>query len=409
MNNIFYTELNKILVTYNDLIIDINKQISYLFISRSSDYYLTFRNIIISLINNTEIIIIDSDLSDIEIKSLNIQEDDINKKINCTFNKIKDEKDLLERIKNANNWSLTIYTSGTTGVPKKVTHTFLSLTKAVKVDNNKSDDIWGFAYNPTHIAGIQVFFQALLNLNQIVRLFQISNNDIYSSINNYQITNISATPTYYRLLVNKSEIFTSVKRLTFGGEVFDENLISPLQIMFPNAKILNIYASTEIGTLFISHCDEFTVQEELKNKIKIINGELYVLRNILGKLEGNDNNDEWYKTNDKVEILSNEPLKIKFVGRINETINVGGYKVFPVEIEKIINNIPGVRNCVVYGKKNSVMGNLICCDIEKESEELNEELIFNFLKSKLQPYKIPRIIKFVSTIKTTRTGKVTRL
>lgn len=409
MDRIFYSEINKKSISYRKLIDDINLIKSYKLICRYDDYCLIFRDIIISLLNNSHIIIVDSDLSEIEIKNLRLKELDFNKKISCNFNNIIDANHLVDKIRSADKWNLTLYTSGTTGVPKKVTHTLLSLTKAVKTGQNFNSDIWGFAYNPTHIAGIQVFFQAILNLNHIVRIFQLSNNEIYNSIKHFQITNISATPTFYRLLLNKNENFPSVKRLTSGGEVFDENLTTPLQKMFPNSKILNIYASTEIGTLFAAQGDVFTIKEDLINEIKIVEDELFVSTKLIGKIDDNDIIEDWYKTNDKVEIISKEPLRIKFIGRVNDSINVGGYKVFPSEVEKVINNIPGVRNCVVYGKKNSVLGKLIYCDIEKENELLKEEDIIKILKTKLQPYKIPRIINFVNDIKTTRTGKVTRI
>ncbi len=106
--------------------------------------------------------------------------------------------ELIEKLRNiSDDWKVTLYTSGTTGIPKKVTHNFNSITRFVKISERNTNSIWGFAYNPTHMAGIQVFFQALLNGNAIVRLFGLSANEIHREINENFITHISATPTFY--------------------------------------------------------------------------------------------------------------------------------------------------------------------------------------------------------------------
>jgi len=90
-------------------------------------------------------------------------------------------------------------------------------------------------------------------------------------------------------------------------------------------------------------------------------------------------------------------------------INVGGYKVNPLEVEDAIFELPGVRNVRVYSKSNSVLGNIICCEIVcDKNTTLNEASIRTFLQSKIQEFKIPRIIRFVNEISKTRTGKIKR-
>ncbi len=89
-------------------------------------------------------------------------------------------------------------------------------------------------------------------------------------------------------------------------------------------------------------------------------------------------------------------------------INVGGYKVNPVEVEETIRKIEGIQDVRVFAKSNSVFGNIICCEVVKTSDEIDEVSIRSFLQSKLQEFKIPRIIKFTDKILTTRTGKIQR-
>jgi len=405
--SLFYSEACRS-ISYDDLIKDVVKQKQYPFVVRHLDYYSIFKDIIISLVANKDLVIIDSDLSVEEYKNIGLDESILKQKVEVESKDIKDIFDLLYHVRNAGKWELTLFTSGTTGVPKKITHSLKSITKAVKVSEKNLQDVWGFAYNPTHIAGIQVFFQALFNQNHIVRLFQLSKSEIFAAITTHKLTNLSATPTFYRLLIDPKNSFSSLKRLTSGGEKFDENLRLPLQRMFPNAKILNVYASTEIGTLFAAEGEIFTVKQHIQNFVKVVDEELYVAGELVGKSDDIKLVDGWFKTGDRVEIIALDPLRIRFIGRVNESINVGGYKVFPTEVEELINSIPGVKRSLVYGKKNSVLGNIVLCDVERSDDSLTEPQILEFLGDKLQPFKIPRIIRFVDEIETTRTGKISR-
>ncbi len=69
----------------------------------------------------------------------------------------------------------------------------------------------------------------------------------------------------------------------------------------------------------------------------------------------------------------------------------------------------GVQNAYVYGKANSIHGNVLCADVLLEKgADLTELDIKKCLASQIQDYKIPRRIKFVETIALTRTGKLKR-
>lgn len=93
----------------------------------------------------------------------------------------------------------------------------------------------------------------------------------------------------------------------------------------------------------------------------------------------------------------------------NELINVGGYKVNPGETEKVILEIEGVQQALVYGKANSILGNVLCAEVQLvEGSTLTELEIRNYLKEQLQDFKIPRRIKFVDSFSLTRTGKIKR-
>lgn len=408
---LFYYDISKNQeITWEKLLDDLNNTSEYNPYCYQQDFYLVFKHIILSLLLEKDIILLDSDFTDDEIQkltgSININKNNV-PIIDSEKLFLENKTDLINRIKGVGpNWSITLFTSGTTGIPKKVVHTYQSITRYVKISENNKANVWGFAYNPTHMAGIQVFFQALLNGNPIIRLFGLSKEQIFNSIDKFSITNISATPTFYRLLLPDKANFKSVKRITSGGEKFDEKTAEQLKQIFPYAKFTNVYASTEAGTLFAANGNNFSIKPEIQSFIQIQDNELLIHKSLMGKSEFSDS--EWYHTGDIVKIVSEDPLQFQFVSRKNEMINVGGYKVNPGEVEEIIRNIEGIQDVRVFAKSNSLLGNIICCEVVKTSDEIDEVFIRSFLQSKLQEFKIPRIIKFVDSISTTRTGKIKR-
>lgn len=397
-------------ISWDFLIQDINASLSYNPYCKTAHYYSVFKHIIISMIVGKEIILLDSDFTDSELEKLtgHSEYEEFNQiidKKHVPF--INNKEELIEILKNTrDNWEISLFTSGTTGIPQKVTHHFSSIIRFVKMSEQNINSIWGFAYNPTHMAGIQVFFQALLNGNSIVRLFGLSPLEIHQKIQENNITHISATPTFYRLLLACKETFQSVRRITSGGEKFNEKMSIQLSEIFPNAKITNVYASTEAGTLFAAENDVFTIKTENEHLIRVLDDELLIHRNLMGSTDAN--NEKWYKTGDLVEIISKKPLKFRFLSRKTDMINIGGYKVNPLEVEETILLMPDLKNVRVYSKSNSVMGNIICCEVVCVNKEITELTIRAFLQAKLQEFKIPRIIRFVDELSTTRTGKIKR-
>lgn len=414
MKTFWIDTYRNIKVTFEDLLLDLSKSKINSNIIGNEDPYQCFKDLLLAFSQGDSIELLDYDFSSIELENLkknqNITES--NKSFD-TYN-WSDVKTLLEAIKN--NWEkvkVSLYTSGTTGKPKKVTHTLKKLSSNIKTGSSFSNNVWGFAYNPTHFAGMQVFLQAIFNQNTIINLIDLNQNEIMQAIAKYKITNISATPTFYRKLLSyNSQPMLSVERVTFGGEKFDLSFIEKISKIFPNAKIRNLYASTEIGGLFSSKDDIFTIHEKIKPFVKFTNDwQLLIHKSMVGEFDQTGKIvDGMYYTGDFVEMISESSFR--FIGRNSEFINVGGYKVNPHEVENEIRKVEGVVDVTVKARKNSVTGNIVTAEVEKlkkfNSEKLQEEILA-YLKPALQSFKIPRIIKFVDKLDITKTGKKKRL
>ena len=392
--------------SYEQLLAEINGSQSYYPLYKQPDLFLYFSNLIKALSSNVPLILLDADLNANEIGGV----DESRMNVAETL-PVKGEITIEEVIAAVQNSSsqITIFTSGTTGQPKKVVHNVQNLTRSVRQGEKHNGQIWAYAYNPTHMAGLQVFFQTFMNQNTLVNVFNKSRSEVYELIECQKVTHISATPTFYRLLLPFEKEYPLVQRVTLGGEKSDSKLYDNITKIFPSAKINNVYASTEAGSLFAAKGDAFQLPEKLRNKFKIVDDELLIHRSLLGQSDNFRFEDDYYHSGDLIEWVDEEKGLFRFKSRKNELINVGGYKVNPEETERAILNIEGVLQALVYGKANSILGNVLCAEVKiEEGSELTELGIRNILKEQLQDFKIPRRIKFVNTFSLTRTGKIKR-
>jgi len=322
--------------------------------------------------------------------------------------------------------TIRLTTSGTTGAPKPVFHTIKTLARGVRTGSHHENDVWGLAYPIGHLSGIQVLFQALCNRNTIVQLFGLAPEAAHRAIERYGLTHLSCTPTFLKLLAGGAHPHPSVRRLTTGGERCEKSTTQVISRLFPNAKHRNIYALTEVGNLLIANGEKFSIPAELQSLVKIVNGSLAIhpslMANVIKPHESRNENEnfqsnqssheidtEWYVTGDLVEVISDAPLTFRFLARDDDIINVGGYKVVPQQVEAKLIAFPAIQQAVVFGKKNSVTGQLVVCNVVVDPEyDFDPVTIRQQLTELLPHYAVPRVFTVVESLPMTSTGKLSR-
>lgn len=381
-------------------------QDGYVPLLKTNNLFNFFVNMVKALANNAPLALLDADLNPAELEG--IDERLVNMSVAWPIQSFSSMNEVVVSLQKSTS-EITLFTSGTTGQPKKVVHSVQTLSRSVREGVRYQGQIWAYAYNPTHMAGLQVFLQAFANQNTLINVFNDNRNDVYAKIVRYQITHISATPTFYRLLMPFEEACPSVIRATLGGEKSDNRLYDVVRQIFPNAKINNVYASTEAGTLFAAKGDCFQIPQVIRSQFKVVDEELLIHRSLLGQSESFKFDGDYYHSGDLIEWVQQDEGVFRFKSRKNELINVGGYKVNPGEVENAINAMDGVRQSLVFGKANSILGNILVAEIQLETGSMLKELDVRLsLKDKLQDFKIPRRIKFVESFSLTRTGKLKR-
>ncbi|ERT13832.1 AMP-binding protein [Photorhabdus temperata] len=318
-------------------------------------------------------------------------------------------------------WILT--TSGTTGSPKLVKHNLKSLTNTVKTGHRNSDDnVWGLLYGIQRFAGLQVFLQSFISLNTLVFAENtLSLTERVELLSTHSVNCLSATPTLWRKILMIPEFKElRLKAITLGGEIADGNILKALSLAFPKAKIRHIYASTETGSGFSVNdgLPGFPIEYlhgALPNVSLKISDKNTLLIKSASKSEGYidntfpDVNDGYVDTGDLINVSGN---RCYYEGRESGTINVGGNKVHPEHVERVLMDFPGVILANVSAKKNPILGSLVQANIiiDNSIYDTNEFIgkLKKYCHEQLEKYMIPFSFKVVDDIKLNQTGKLTR-
>lgn len=320
--------------------------------------------------------------------------------------------------------TVTILTSGSTGKPKAARHTWQTLARGVRQKNGSTAPRWLLSYRSTLYAGLQVMLQCFADRGTLaIPLPGMDPSSTAEFMSAAGVQFASATPSYWRRLLmfadHKVLGNTPMVQITLGGEVVDQQILDRIRAVFPKARIVHIYATTELGRCFsVTDGKEGFPVSYLSQTVdsvglKIENGELFVRSpNAMSMYDPHSQetffSDDWFRSGDLVEIKDG---RVYFTGRKSEMINVAGSKVHPVEVERAIREVPGVLDVRVFGKQSSIAGQLVACEIVPDPDQEIERLRANVVQRcrvTLASYQVPRLINFVQRINVSSADKTVR-
>ncbi len=129
------------------------------------------------------------------------------------------------------------------------------------------------------------------------------------------------------------------------------------------------------------------------------------------KIEANDNDnpfseDGWFKTGDIASVSANGHIKI--LDRLKDMIIVGGFNVYPSEVEDIITHHPDVLECGVISHVDENKNESVKAIIVKKNPSLRAIDIQNYCYEHLTHYKVPKHIEFSKVLPKSPIGKILR-
>ncbi len=321
---------------------------------------------------------------------------------------------------------LIVRTTGTTGEPKAVLHDWSVLLRTISAVQAAPEQRWLLAYGPHQFAGLQVMLHALAAGATLVAPFPRGPLDGLRAIREHGVTHVSATPTYWRFLLGELRAeggpAPGLRQITLGGEAVSQTLLGELRATFGSARITQVYASTEFGSLLAVGDGQAGIDAtalegtaDAPPVLKVVDGELWVrpragMRGYVG--DGRRDStatqaaDQWVPTGDLVRVVQG---RIEFLGRKSDIINVGGVKVHPLPVEERVKAVPGVVAARVYGRSNALTGALVAVDVVAGAQadlERLEDAVRGACPDLPRAWA-PRRVRFVDHIATVG-GKIVR-
>lgn len=191
--------------------------------------------------------------------------------------------------------------------------------------------------------------------------------------------------------------------------------------LLPHTRLYNTYASTETGIISTynfndGRCIPGCLGQPMKHSRVIITADGLIacqgatlMTGYLGEPERTSSvlRDATIFTSDVGTIDSCGMLHLS--GREGDVINVGGFKVAPTEVEDAALSHPSVRDCICISASHPVTGAALkLLVVTTEGTDLNKRALALFLKSRLEPYKVPLLYQQVDEIRRTYNGKLDR-
>lgn len=325
------------------------------------------------------------------------------------------------------------FSSGTTGESKGVVLSHESIIERTDAADKAlcmtSEDIviWVLSMSYHFVVTILLFLRRASTIVLCGSSFPVS---FIESIKNSKPTFIYASPFHYHVLANSddlsSDLLSTVRIAVSTAMKLPQSTATEFYHKF-GFELCEAYGIIEVGLPFVNlsgikskrGCAGKVLPDydiKIENSDENSVGELFIRGK--GMFDAYfspwKNRKEvllngWFKTGDLGSIDNDGFLHIS--GRDKNVINFTGMKIFPEEVESILNRHPAVKESLVYGVYHTRYGELPCAKIilrDDINSDYDTNEIRRFCYGLLPSYKVPKEVVSVKTLEKTASGKLKR-
>ena len=337
-----------------------------------------------------------------------------------------------------------LFTTGTTGAPKGVALSYKNVAAAAENINefiqNTAEDVELLALPVSHSFGLGRVKCVLVKGGTLVMLGTFASmKKFFGNMEKFHCTGFGMVPASWGYIKKMSglkigQLADQLKYVEIGSSFMSKEDKELLMQLLPNTRICMHYGSTEASRsafmefkacrddlLTAGHaspnCDIKIFSPEGKELPHGEQGEVCVKGehvtcsywNETPERFASDFYGDYFRTGDSG--VQDDRGYIYLKSRIKEMINVGGKKVAPMEVEDMLNTIPGIKEsaCVAMPDPDGVMGELVKAFIVCDDDTLTDIAILDALRPKLEVYKLPVVFERIAEIPKTSSGKIQRL
>ncbi len=319
---------------------------------------------------------------------------------------------------------MILYTSGSTGFPKGVTHTAKSIMasavgRAKTLRHSENDVMLTTSFLCHGAAPLIVLFPMLYVGGTSIFIQKFYPKKFLKLLMENKVTHVAAAPMEWQDFLELKDIpsLPDLKYATTGGYAVSKELRKKFRDIM-GIPLISSLGMTECGGYMtipphIPPNDESVGMPIYGVEVKLVDenfsevktgeiGEIVVKGDTVMCYYYNDEEstkkvfkDGWFKTGDLGRV--DEKGYYYFEGRKKRIIIRGGGNINPVEVESQLKKHPEVKDAIVVGVKDEILGEEVFAFIilKERNKSPQKDEIRNFLKNKISDRKIPRYIEFI--------------
>jgi long-chain acyl-CoA synthetase len=322
-----------------------------------------------------------------------------------------------------------LFSSGSTGRPKRVPRTHGQVCAEAdfypQIGMGPDDKIfctvplfhsYGMGFCTLAAAGTGATLLLLEDPNP----FLLRRGRAMEMIEQERATVLPGVPFNYRLMAEAPESadLSSLRLCFSAGTALPRSAFDAFVGKF-GVPVRQHYGCTEAGSLTANLDDDPEASFETVGKpmgpveIQIVDGEVAVRSpaqtsgySDMEELNREAFRDGFFLTGDLGQL--DDEGRLTITGRKKLLIEVGGYKVDPIEVEDVVVAHPKVAEAVVVGVETKVQGEEQIKAVVVPSDALDEREVIGFCQQRLANFKVPQVVEFREEIPKSPLGKILR-
>lgn len=329
------------------------------------------------------------------------------------------------------------FTSGTTGRPKGAitTHRNIQANALSGIEGMgfSGDDVF-FGMFSVFSHPHELFHRSLLVGGAFLVLDTLSPRVVCQAIERHRVTWMMAVPSFYEMMLDQGgpgqHDLSSLRVLEAGGAHVPPQTLAEMEARY-GAFFMPVWGSTETTGVALGmprgrpRKPGATGQIMPRYEVRVVDdegrdvpagevGEMWVRGPAVahGYLNRPRETalhfqDGWFHTQDLVR--QDTDGFVHFVGRRSEMMKIGGIRVYPLELEKVLLEHPDVREAVVVRHEERLRGEVARAVVATSpASALDGRALRAWCREHLAVYQVPRIIEFWGQIPRLPNGKVDR-
>ena len=332
----------------------------------------------------------------------------------------------------ASGTSDVLYTTGTTGLAKGVIISEIAWQANAENLINRlgfTSDLLFIVCGPlNHLGSLSKIYPTLMMGGTLYIMENLKDLNAFFSVFELPFTKFATflVPSSIKMLLQfaSKELVAVSQKIDFietGAAAISQHDMELLCQILPHSRLFNTYASTETGIVCSYEFSKYGCQPGLLGK-PMKHSSVRIDENGRVVCSGKTIMSAFVNSSDlTAQVLKGREIytsdigsldengMLHLLGRKDDIINVGGYKVNPSEVEDAVQAYEIIQDCICIPAKHIVLGTVPkLLYVPKQGQVVKPKDIADFLKGRIESYKIPLLYEVVDAIKRTYNGKLDR-